>query len=76
MATSQSIRRALDQLVEAVLEAEYLATTVADLSAYDPSQPAWVFVVGQQMRRIKAASEQVEREASRVLPALDQMEAA
>lgn len=72
MATTESIRRAVDQLVAVVLEADSLAHVCSDLAAHDPHQPPWVFAFSQQIGRIKASSEALERVVNlEVVPVLE-----
>lgn len=82
MAVSESIRAALDHLVEEMLVAKLTADTFSTLQSqiHPPPSPliddnAWVFVVSRLIERLVDASEKLEEELNRSgLPLLKEME--
>lgn len=82
MAVSESIRAALNDLIDEVLTARCTADAWSTLHSQIQAAPppliddnAWVFVVARMVERLSNASEKLEEELNRrAFPLLEEME--
>lgn len=78
MVASQSIREALQALIDQHLELELFVKACSDIGfgdGTDPRTPAWIFVAERQVDRVKACSVALETLLrQQALPRLEDME--
>lgn len=78
MAISQSIRDALDSFIDHQLELEYFVKSVDEAIDHElgSEQPAWIFVAGRQIERLRQSAHVLEALLrQQALPRLEDMEA-